>query len=274
MKKRLQGFIAGCVVSTLVLTGTTVFADSIDALFNQINIKINGNQLAKMGDNYKLQNGEIVPYSISYKGTTYLPMRKVAELLGKSIQWDKNTNTANIKDEKLTITANGFEGYSEQYSGVYFGIENGQKLFKYSGSEQVDDFTSSRIYSKDGKYYLPLNNALVVLNVIKGNYITEDISGIDIGNIKKKSESGYKVVPLRTTYYMTVGISDISEPKKVFECSMTANAKDAGIDDGGVLINNEFYVCMDDLLKFFGFDGKLTFKFDDVNNIIVLVLNK
>jgi hypothetical protein len=97
--KRLQGFIIGFVVSCILLLNVSVFAESINVLFNVVNIKINGVQVAKIGDSYTLSNGEKVPFSISYKGTTYLPMRKLAELLGKEVTWDGKTNTASVNDK-------------------------------------------------------------------------------------------------------------------------------------------------------------------------------
>lgn len=104
MKKRLQGFLAGVIVSCMVLASIPAFADSFEALFNVVNIKINGVQVAKIGDNYILSNGDQVPYSISYKGTTYLPMRRVAELVGKEVVWDGGTMTANINDKVTPST--------------------------------------------------------------------------------------------------------------------------------------------------------------------------
>ncbi|MBZ4664455.1 MAG: hypothetical protein JG776_2173 [Caloramator sp.] len=101
--KRLQGFIIGFVVSCILLLNVNVFADSINVLFNSVNIKINGVQVAKIGDSYTLSNGEKVPFSISYKGTTYLPMRKLAELLGKEVTWDGKTKTASVNDKGTSV---------------------------------------------------------------------------------------------------------------------------------------------------------------------------
>ena len=74
----------------------------ISVVLNKINIAIDGSIVGKAGMNYTLANGEQVPYSILYKGTTYLPMRKVAELVGKEVKWDPATNTAGINDFKAS----------------------------------------------------------------------------------------------------------------------------------------------------------------------------
>jgi len=103
--QRLQGFIIGFIVSCILLSSVSAFAESINALFNVVNIKINGTQVAKIGDSYTLSNGEEVPFSILYKGTTYLPMRKLAELLGKEVTWDGETKTAIVNDKTTPTPA-------------------------------------------------------------------------------------------------------------------------------------------------------------------------
>lgn len=98
MKKIAKGFVVS--VAVMLLLFTTVYASNsqkIDAILNSINISVNGKQIAKSGESYTLSNGSKVPYSISYAGTTYLPMRKVAELLNKDVEYVEGT--ANITDQ-------------------------------------------------------------------------------------------------------------------------------------------------------------------------------
>ncbi|MDD4843020.1 MAG: hypothetical protein PHU31_01630 [Anaerotignum sp.] len=98
MKKIVKGFVVS--VAVMLLLFTTVYASNsqkIDAILNSINIAVNGEQIAKSGESYTLSNGTKVPYSISYAGTTYLPMRKVAELLNKDVAYANGT--ADIKDK-------------------------------------------------------------------------------------------------------------------------------------------------------------------------------
>ena len=99
MKKTVKGFIAS--VAVMLLLFTTVYASNsqkIDAILNSINIAVNGEEVAKSGENYTLSNGAKVPYSINYAGTTYLPMRKVAEMLNKDVEYANGT--ANIMDKE------------------------------------------------------------------------------------------------------------------------------------------------------------------------------
>ena len=88
MKKDLKGFIVGVLV-TVVLMSTVAFAagtkQNIEVVFNSVNLAVNGRKVA--ADN------------ILYKGTTYVPLRSVAEMLGKKVAWDQKTNTASINDK-------------------------------------------------------------------------------------------------------------------------------------------------------------------------------
>ncbi|MFA5523752.1 MAG: stalk domain-containing protein [Tissierellales bacterium] len=87
MKKHFRGFIAGVIV-TILLLNSTGFASNIkqkiDVMINSINIEVNGKKVE--ADN------------ILYNNTTYVPLRKVAEMLGKEVDWDGATNTAGIND--------------------------------------------------------------------------------------------------------------------------------------------------------------------------------
>lgn len=88
MKKQFKGFVIGVLV-TLILTSTIAFAggikQKIDVVLNSINLTVNGK--AVKADN------------ILYKGTTYVPIRAVGEMLGKDVKWDAKTNTAGINDK-------------------------------------------------------------------------------------------------------------------------------------------------------------------------------
>lgn len=89
MKRELKGFIVG-VILTAMFMSTVVFADSaketIEVLFNKVNISVNG-------ENVEAKN-------IAYNGTTYVPLRAIAEMMGKEVVWDGSTNTASINDKK------------------------------------------------------------------------------------------------------------------------------------------------------------------------------
>lgn len=99
MKKLLKKILTVSVAGILVLMTAPVIADGIQAALNSVNVNLNGGVAAKSGENYTLQNGTSVPYSILYEGTTYLPVRKLSELLGIEIGWDNDTRTVLINDK-------------------------------------------------------------------------------------------------------------------------------------------------------------------------------
>lgn len=102
MKSNLKGFFAGFLCSALVFSSISVYgaglSQTLNVAVNTVNVAINGGVVGPAGANYTLSNGDTVPYSILYKGTTYLPVRKVAELVGKQVVWDSKSNTAGIND--------------------------------------------------------------------------------------------------------------------------------------------------------------------------------
>ena len=84
-KQRLQGLVAGVLIGVL-LTGGVVFADNIsktvDVIYNSIKIFIDGAEYVA-----KDANGNVIEPFI-YNGTTYLPVRGIANAFGKDVIWD------------------------------------------------------------------------------------------------------------------------------------------------------------------------------------------
>lgn len=71
MKKTIGGFLLGVIITTLLMS--TAFGvglqKKIDVVFNKVDISVNGESVK--GDN------------ILYKGTTYVPLRAISEMLDK-----------------------------------------------------------------------------------------------------------------------------------------------------------------------------------------------
>lgn len=120
MKKFLIGVLVGC----LLMMTTPVLADSIlqsiDVVFDSVQVQINGEKLDAN--------------TILYNGSTYLPMRKVAEAVGKDVEWKQETMTANIVEKKVgdnTMINNEFiicdsntkEAYGEMNNETYRSLK-------------------------------------------------------------------------------------------------------------------------------------------------------
>lgn len=85
---KCKRYIIGIIMFVFILENS-VFATEVDQtneiVFNKINIEVNGQKVE--ADN------------ILYNNTTYVPLRKVAEMLGKEVKWNEETNTAGISDK-------------------------------------------------------------------------------------------------------------------------------------------------------------------------------
>jgi parvulin-like peptidyl-prolyl isomerase len=98
--KKSTSYIAG-IVSGILIMALPALADSVtktlEALVNFTTVKINGVKVES--DNFVVD------------GKTYVWIRDVAEMFGKEIEWDEETNTANIVDEltKVIATVDGTE---------------------------------------------------------------------------------------------------------------------------------------------------------------------
>lgn len=108
MSKKVKAYITGFITAMILFTSINVFGTSVGqtimVMLNGINISVAGVSTTAVGESYTLANGAKVPFSISYKNTTYLPMRKIAELLGKNVDWNGKTATANIIDKGTTVS--------------------------------------------------------------------------------------------------------------------------------------------------------------------------
>lgn len=95
MKKRLQGLVAGVLIGATV-TGGVATAVNTTTLYNVLQ-----NGIKIVVDSKKLTptdvDGNIVE-PIIYNGTTYLPVRAVANALGKAVYWDGPNYTVYLGD--------------------------------------------------------------------------------------------------------------------------------------------------------------------------------
>lgn len=106
--KKLSSFIAG-VMTTVLLLALFVpsFAAStlqtIEVVTNGVNISIDGNIISKIGEGYVREGTESeICSSISFQGTTFVPIRRVSEILGINVDYDNNTKT-------VLLTTNNYE---------------------------------------------------------------------------------------------------------------------------------------------------------------------
>lgn len=99
MNKRLQGLAIGILIGTLLTSGIVLAANTTTlygVIANGIKIVLDGEELTP-----KDVNGNTVE-PIIYNGTTYLPVRAIAEAIGKPVYWDGPNYTVYLGKANLT----------------------------------------------------------------------------------------------------------------------------------------------------------------------------
>jgi hypothetical protein len=151
MKIKIKYFSIGLLMGCVLMVTTPVLADSIiqkiDVVMNGVNVQVDGQELDSS--------------SILYNGSTYLPLRKVAEAVGKDVVWNQDTMTANIVDTanietesikegdnldefKIYNIDDGFNCYAERNGEIYFHANNIVRQMNENG--------------KNGDYGIDINN--------------------------------------------------------------------------------------------------------------------
>ena len=108
MKKlNLKSFVAGMLVAILAMTmflpGLAVqLSKQISATYKDIKITVDGKTIEP-----KDANGNPVEPFIA-DGSTYLPVRAVAEAVGYDVKWDGNTNTVILTKKSAILPETGY----------------------------------------------------------------------------------------------------------------------------------------------------------------------
>lgn len=179
MKKRLQGALVGILIGVL-LANSVVFAESFsknaELFYNGIKIFIDG--------------GEIVPKDALGKtvepfimnGTTYLPVRAVANAFDQDVEWDGETQSVYIGKKDQTKPDNylhkiQYNDYQESIRFHNLAIINGT-VTDYNGNVYTNGLLLFNYHSTTGfqndpdKAHLligyPLNS---VYSTLKGNIV-------------------------------------------------------------------------------------------------------
>lgn len=192
MKKRLQGLVAGVLIGATVV-GCTVFADGFtktaELFYNNVKIFIDGAEIVP-----KDANGNVVePFILN--GTTYLPVRAVANAFGKDVEWDGVNARVYIGKKDQTKPDNyldkiQYNDYKEGYDGSWLSIINGT----------VTDYNNSNYTS-----------GLLFCNSCGYMSLKEDVDGASLSisyplNSQYSNLKGKIVLPKK--YEITTGKSD------------------------------------------------------------------
>ena len=98
-KRPVIPFLSGVLATALTMgCVTTALATSGLVQFSPVGLQLNGKAIFAAGDSVNTESGQSVPSSIVYTdeaggGTTYLPLRTIANLLDVPITWDGGETT-------------------------------------------------------------------------------------------------------------------------------------------------------------------------------------
>lgn len=166
MKLKLIVFLVIVIVLALTygLSSAVDTSESIGVYRNLIKLDVNGQRVTL--DNFL------------YNSRTYVPMREVAELLGKDVGWNSITKTASINDviyEKDVLSAllPSEAGYSWIYNGF---AEYGHTMTL----DSITDGPNQRVYSIGGEVEdmsggeSPIDGTLSIRYILSGNSLIQE----------------------------------------------------------------------------------------------------
>lgn len=151
MKKRTKFIL--CLAMILVLSSTLLAASrsvNIKVTYDNIKVVVGGQEVLMGKDS---RGKQIEPFI--YNGTTYLPVRAVAEALGQKVEWDGSTKTVFIGtgvintgeiEKKLTETV---EAFSKMNTGI-ISKDQHYKSLDLAGNKYDNGIILSSVYNKEG----------------------------------------------------------------------------------------------------------------------------
>ena len=152
-KNRLIQTTACAMALSAALTVSAFAATNVTATLRpDVTVRIDGVAC----DFYNAQGKEVHP--ILYNGTTYIPLRAVGELMGKSVSWDGTTGTASLGGTRTTGNVTGTPDTAAKRTEVTFTlrpeyhivIDGTERTFVNANGTKVDP----AIYN--GSIYLPI----------------------------------------------------------------------------------------------------------------------
>lgn len=202
MKKTVLSYVAGFVTASLLTCGIAYASTTktLQANYNNIKVYID-NVLADLKD----ANGSTVEPFIC-DGTTYLPLRAVANALGCQVEWDGATQSVKLfkdvvpGDTSFVDACPPYGGKYELYSPI------AGKTFKMSGENFGNGITinnnENALFNLNGKY----SEIICTIGHLEGYEKEASISFVVDGKLVKKVELETECLPKTVTIPLNYGL--------------------------------------------------------------------
>lgn len=157
--KRIFFFFLGCLIIAIIISSSLVFAEtkgSINVIFDRIKLVVNGESVSKE--------------TVLYNGTTYVPLRAVAEILGKEVFFDQSTQTAYIDENGTNRQNSALQAIPKIPHKDKLSAD---EILKYSSS----DYLTAKIPSASMANEIMVGNTLIV---DKNAYISNKPKRFDV----------------------------------------------------------------------------------------------
>ena len=210
--KLVGGLLAGIIIGGATVVGAN---QAIQAIQNtEIKVSLNG-QIQTFKDE---TTGE-TQYPITYHNRTYLPLRNVAQLAGLSVNYDGNTNTAELSgnNNKCILNSPYKAGTKKEREYTTYKDEYVVSLIR---EHYNDNAVESKLIIEQGSSKFKKNEFSVAMNKETSEFLYE-IKGDEIlvtkyvpfVDVKMRPDYGYKLYRVDykiTEYYGTFSESVIS----------------------------------------------------------------
>ncbi len=202
------------IVLTVIATTTIICAtQSIMATVKNIEIPVSYNDIEIIIDGQLLKT-EKEPFI--YDGTTYLPVRAVAEAVGKEVEWVPQTNT-------VLLTTNNQYVDIEQFSEILLYNDNGIKI--------VFKGVSDGLFGKKVNLYIENNTTKDYVIQVKefsiNGYMISPVFSCEVSAGKKANDD----LTILSTSLDVNNIKEIDDVEFIFDILNSENSQDSIITE-------------------------------------------
>lgn len=207
MKQRLQGLIAGTLIGATITGGAVFAANSTtlyDVVMNGIKIVVDGKELNPTD----AQGNRVEP--MIYNGTTYLPVRAVANAMGKAVYWDGPNYTVYLGQAPIpgelpypTIELENMTSINDEANKA--------------GTDWLTDNYGNRYNNAICNRYIPFSyRSFINLEYLLNMKYNKFKGTLYVPNETKSDESGYlKIIADGKTIYTSPEMTKISLPVNI-----------------------------------------------------------